>query len=164
MELWLAHTLRDLGFLLYGGPLVAFTIVIALSARIPGLTPWAAVRTYRAWGPGLGLSLGATVFGALLGRWLEHGEFMWGWSTTLERVDLAAWLAFLVLWASNIKLEIWTLQPLRTLDPPDAGVSDEPAFRAAARRLTRHMVLHALLIVGVLVLARLSEAWPSIVR
>lgn len=163
MELWLALTLRDLGFLLYGGPLVAFAIVVALSSRIPGLTPWAAVRTYRAWGPGLGLSLGATVLGALAARWLARGEFSWAWGTTLEQLDLAAWLAFLFLWASNIKLEIWTLQPLRSLDP-EGGVTDEPAYRAAAGRLARHMLLHAGLIVTVLVLTRLSEAWPSLVR
>ena len=157
MDLWLALTLRDLGFLLYGGPLVALAIIVSLSGRIPGLTPWGAVRTYRAWGPGLGLSLGATVFGALAAHYLQHGAFVWRWDTLGAQVELAGWLTFLVMWASNIKLEIWTLQPLRSLDP-DGQVSDEAAYRAATSRLARHMVLHATLIVGVFVLAHLATA------
>lgn len=157
MELWLALTLRDLGFLLYGGPLVAFTIIVSLSARIPGLTPWAAVRTYRAWGPALGLSLGATVFGALAAHHLQHGAFVWTWDTPAAQVELAAWLTFLVMWASNIKLEIWTLQPLRSLDP-EGGISDEAAYRAATRPLARHMGVHAALVLAVFLLVRLAGA------
>ncbi|MEC7947740.1 MAG: hypothetical protein VX265_09250, partial [Myxococcota bacterium] len=116
MELWLALTLRDLGFLLYGGPLIAFAVVISLSSRIPGLSPWAAVRTFRAWGPGLGLSLGAAVAGGLAAHWLAHGSFTWAWDTPRAQVELAAWLAFFAVWVSNIRLEVWTLHSLRALD------------------------------------------------
>lgn len=162
MDLWLASTLRDLGFLLYGGPLVAFTIIVSLSGRIPGLTPWGAVRTFRAWGPGLGLSLGATVFGALAAHYLQHGAFAWAWDTPVARLELAGWLTFLVMWVSNIKLEVWTLQPLRSLDP-GGPVPDEAAYRAAVSRLARHMVVHAMLIVAIFVIAHLASA-PFLAR
>lgn len=157
MELWLALMLRDVGFLLYGGPLVAFAVVVSLSSRVPGLTPWSAVRTFRAWGPGLGLSLGAAVAGGLVAHWLAHGAFTWTWDTPRAQVELAGWLAFFALWASNIKLEVWTLHPLRALDGPE-GVSDQPAYLAATRRLSRHLVGHAALILLVTVLAGLAEA------
>jgi len=157
MALWLALTLRDLGFLLYGGPLIAFAVLIALAPRIPGLAPEAAVRTFRAWGPGLGLALGATILGALSARWLEHGTFSWSTETHAARLDLASWLAFLALWVSNIKLEVWTLQPLRSLDPPD-GITDAADYRAATRSLTRHLGVHAALVVVVLVLTRMAVA------
>ena len=157
MELWLALTLRDLGFLLYGGPMFAFTAVIALSGRVPGIEPVSAFRAYRTWGPGFGLALGATIFGGLVARWLEQGGFSWTWDTPAAQVDLGLSLAFLVLWVSNIKLEIWTLQPLRTLDDPAAGVVDGDAYTQATASLARHMVVHSVLVLAVFVLARLSE-------
>jgi len=153
MELWLALTLRDLGYLLYGGPLVAFAVLITLGQRIPGLAPEATVRTYRAWGPGLGLALGATILGALGARWIQHGAFSWSFAGTAAQLDVASWLALLALWVSNIKLEVWTLQPLRTLDPP-SGITDPAAYRHATRSLARHLAVHAVLVVAVVVLAR----------
>ena len=156
MELWLALTLRDLGFLLYGGPMVAFTVVIALAGRVPGIDQVSAVRAYRTWGPGFGLALGATIFGGLAARWLEQGGFSWAWDTPAAQVDLGLSLAFLVLWVSNIKLEIWTLQPLRTLDDPTAGVVDGDAYTHATASLVRHMVVHAALVLAVFVLAQLN--------
>lgn len=153
MELWLALMLRDLGFLLYGGPLVAFAVLITLGRRIPGLAPEAVIRTYRAWGPGLGLSLGATVLGALGARWFQHGAFSWSVAGTAAQLDLASWLAFLALWVSNIKLEVWTLQPLRTLDPP-GGVTNPAAYQDAAGSLARHLVVHSMLVVIVAMLTR----------
>lgn len=158
---WLALTLRDLGFLLYGGPLVAAAFVVGLVDRVPGLTPWAAVRTVRAWGPGLGLSLGATIFGALAAHWLQHGAFVWAWGTAAEQVALAGWITFLVMWVSNLRLEVWTLEPLRKLDPPATGVRDEAAYRTALRPYQVHLVVHALLIVAVAVLARVADGLSS---
>ncbi len=153
----LATILRDLGFLLYGGPLVAFAILVPLAGRLTRGEPWHVVRTWQAWGPGLGLSLGACVFGALWRHWLRHGAFSWGWASGPERLELAAWLAFFALWVSNIKLEIWTLEPLRKLDR-DLEVKDPAAYRAALPAVRRHLAVHAALVVLVLVLAVVAEA------
>jgi hypothetical protein len=150
-----AALLRDVGFLLYGGPIVAFAMIMMFVPRLAPLTPWAAVRTYRAWGPGLGLSLGATVLGALLHRWFTTGGFTWGWATAAEQLDLAGWLCFLVMWASNVKLEVWTLEPLRKLDQ-DGVITDESAFAAGTRGLSRHLALQAVLALAVLILWRLA--------
>ncbi len=157
---WAALALRDLGFLLYGGPLVAAAFVVGLVDRVPGLSPWGAVRAVRAWGPGLGLSLGACILGALSAHWLRHGAFVWTWGSPVEQVGLAAWITFLVLWLSNLKLEVWTLEPLRKLDPPATGVADEAAYRAALRAYQRHLWVHAALIVAVFALTRLAEGGP----
>ena len=145
--LTVAQILHNLGFLLYGGPLVAFTILITAADVIPHVKRWDLVRTYRAWGPGLGLSLGATIFGRLAAHYIENGAFSWGWSSPDERQLTAAWLTFFVMWVSNLKLEVWTLEPLRKLD--SGVVSDEAAYTAATHRLVRHMWVHALLILAV---------------
>ena len=70
-------------------------------------------------------------------------------------MEALAWLSFLGLWVSNIRLEIWTLDPLRLLDT--GGITDEVAYAAAAKVLTRHLVFHGALVVCTLVLARLAE-------
>lgn len=145
-----AHILQELGFLLYGGPLVAFTILITLAGTMPHMKQWDLVRSYRAWGPGLGISLGISIFGMLAGYWLENGAFSWGWESIEDQQVLLAWLTFLVMWASNLKLEVWTLEPLRKLDI-DGVVSDEAAYAAGTARLLRHMWFHAALIVAVAV-------------
>ena len=147
----LASVLQDLGFLLYGGPMVAFTVLVAVAWRLPGLRPWDVVRVYRAWGAGFGLSLGACVFGGLLRYYLEHGSFSWPWDTPEQQQILAAFLCCFAMWASNIKLEIWTLEPLRKLDK--GGEIDPEAWRAPHARLARHMIVQSVLVVAVTVLA-----------
>jgi hypothetical protein len=149
-----ALILRDLGFLLYAGPMVAFTVLVRMSSRIPHLAPWDVVRVYRSWGPGLGLSLGACVFGALVAKWLTDGAFSWPFDDA-HRLSSIGWLTFLAMWISNIKLEIWTLEPTRKLDK-NGQIADEAAFRAALGPLSRHMIVHSALIVAIVILARLS--------
>lgn len=151
----LANVLQNLGFLGYGGPMVAFTLLIAAGDRIPHLKPWDVIRTYRAWGAGFGLSLGLCVLGGLSLYYLRTGGFSWGWDTSEEQVVTGTFLAFLAMWVSNIKLEIWTLDPLRKLDP-NGVVSDEAAYRAAAASLRNHLVVHSLLVLLVAVLATIS--------
>ena len=135
--------------------MVAFAVLVVFRNRIQGIQVWEIVRTYRAWGPALGLSLGACIFGLLGGHWLQYGAFDWGWSTSAEQLDTVAWLAFLLMWASNIKLEIWTLEPLRKLDK-DGQITDKAAFSEAAAGLSKHMMLHATLVVSVVILAHVS--------
>lgn len=155
--LLLATTLRDLGFLLYGGPLVAFTVLIAARGAISATRSWDLVRVYRAWGPGLGLSLGACILGLLVHHYLTVGAFVWPTETTADKVSLAAWLSFGTMWASNLKLEIWTLEPLRKLDQK-GQITDEAAYEAAVAPLVRHMVVHSALILLASVLWEISLA------
>lgn len=150
-----ALLLQNLGFLLYGGPMVAFAILVAAAYWIPNVRPWDVVRVYRSWGAGFGLALGACILGGLARYYLDHGSFTWGWSTPDERLVLGTFLAFLAMWISNIKLEIWTLDPLRKLDQ-NGVVSDTAAWDAAHARLARHMARQAFLVVLVAVLASLS--------
>lgn len=149
--LTLALVLRNLGFLLYGGPLMAFTLLIAMASFVTYLRLEDAIRAYRAFGPGLGLSLGASILGMLVAYYLEHGEFRWGWSTPEEQLTLAAWLCFFALWVSNLRLEVWTLDPLRKLDQ-DGTISDMAAYRQHARGLLSHLFLHSALITIVTIL------------
>lgn len=136
--------------------MVAFAILVSLSARLPALTPWDVVRVYRAWGAGFGLSLGGCIFGGLLGYWLRTGAFSWGFGGGQESLSSATFLVFFALWASNLILEVWTLEPLRKLDQGGV-VKDEAAYREGAGRLSRHMTLQALLCVTVAVLATMAD-------
>lgn len=151
-----ATLVRDLGFLLYGGPLIAFTILVLLADRVSRDEPWRVVRVLQSWGPGLGVSLGFTVLGALSLRWLDHGQFSWGWDNLTQLWDLALWLSFLALWISNVRLEVWTLEPLRKLDR-DGVLSDPVAYRERLGGVRVHLVFHTLLIVSVVVLKTITE-------
>ena len=89
------------------------------------------VRTFRAWGPGFWTRNGR-VLGALGFRFLTQGTFYWGIESNAARLDTATWTMFALLWASNIKLEIWTLDPLRKPDQngqiEDMAQYDQPPY------------------------------------
>ncbi len=143
-----------LGFLLYGGPVVAFAVLIGLGDRLAHSAQ--VIRTWRSCGPGLGLALGMCIAGALGRHWLLHGAFVWTWASPAEQAELAGWLTFFLLWASNVKLEVWTLEPLRKLD--GRGVTDGPEFTAARGSLARHLAVQATLAIAVVVL---DAVWKS---
>lgn len=153
----LAHALHDLGMLLYGGPFVAFTVLVALSGRLPHLARWDVVRTYRAWGAGLGLSMGAWVLGLLARHYLLTGAFRWGWADAGQQLILASHLVFALLWAWNVRVEVWSLEPLRKLDR-NGQVHDPAAYAAATARLSRDMALQSALVLAYVVLERLAGA------
>ncbi len=155
--LMVAEGLRDLGFLLYGGPMVAFTLLVSGRRLIPHVRSWDVVRVYRAWGPGFGLSLGACILGALVTHYLQQGSFTWPIDTAAQQVAAGAWLAFFAMWVSNLQLEVWTLQPLRSLDQ-DGVIADETAYEQQADRLRGHMLVHSGLIVTTVVLAQISSS------
>ncbi|MDP6934309.1 MAG: hypothetical protein QGG40_15390, partial [Myxococcota bacterium] len=75
-----AQLLQDLGFLLYGGPMVAFAILVNVAARLQTLQLHEVVRSYRAWGSGLGIALGTTVLGGATLHWLNQGALAWSWA------------------------------------------------------------------------------------
>ena len=150
----LSLLLRDLGFVMYGGSIFAFTTLIALAQRdvIPYVRLEEAVRVYRAWGPGLGLSMGAIVFGALAHHFLTTGGFTW----PLSAASTPAWAIFFCAWVSNLRLEVWTLDPVRKLDDGQ-GITDRSAYETAVRWLVAHLASQTLLIFGASLLFFLAE-------
>jgi hypothetical protein len=150
--------LRDLCLALHVGPLVAFAALLAAAGHAPGLAPATAVRAFRAWGPGAGLTLGFAIFGALLERWARTGAFRWTFDTPSAQLESAAWIVFFAFWVHNVRVEVWTLEPLRRLDPPDRGITDAPAWEQAWRRLTRAVLVQAAAGLAVLVLGSLSRS------
>lgn len=144
---WLAQALHDVGMLLYAGPMVAFAVLIGRSTRLPALQPWDVVRTFRAWGAGLGLAMGAWVTGLLARHWLQRGAFTWALDTPADQLLLASHVVFFVAWVWNVRVEVWSLEPLRQLDRGGA-VSDPAAYSTAARKLARDLALQAALVLA----------------
>lgn len=144
---WLATTL-------YGGSLCAFAVLLILRRRLAPLTSEAVVRAWRAWGAGLGLSMGTLILSGLLLRWRLHGGFEWPTDTVGDQLRAASSLLFLVLWFSSFHLEIWTLDPCRKLDSK-GEITDRVAYERAADQVSRQAVFNGILflIVGALSLA-----------
>ena len=148
----LAHIFQLVGFWLYALPILwcAGTLLVKreVHANIGTL------RRFQTLGPLLGLSLGGCIFGAIVGTWMDHGEFSMDWSSQEGRLEAAALISFFAVWVSNIKLEIWTLEPVRKLDNrvPDLPERSE-AFEQAVGSLRLHLALHSLGIISVIVLS-----------
>lgn len=142
---WLAVTV-------YGGSLFAFAVLLAARRRLAPLSSEAVVRAWRAWGAGLGLSMGTLIFTGLALRWRAYGGFVWPVATAADQMKLAASLVFLLLWFSSFHLEIWTLDPCRKLDQ-NGEIADRAAYEAAADRVTRQAWLNVALFCAVGLLA-----------
>jgi len=153
----LAQILHDLGMMLYAGPFVAFTVLIALGRHLPHMQPWDVVRTYRAWGAGLGLAMGAWVLGLLARHYLVSGGFTWGWLNLWQGFTLASHLVFLALWIWNVRVEVWSLEPLRRLDEK-GQIADPVAYAAATGRLVRDMAFQSALLIAYIVLEAILTA------
>jgi hypothetical protein len=146
------HTLATIfataGFAIYGAPLVltAFNLVRLRNAE---QSPLGTIRIIRSLGPILGVALGMSIFGTLWGVWMDHGTFEW----PDTHKGSAALVTFLVMWVSNIKLEIWTLEPLRKLD---SNIPEDPpnmsAFIDGVQQYRTHLVLHCSAIIGFAIL------------
>jgi hypothetical protein len=155
------EVLLSLASTVHGGSLAAFALLLLGRKAIPFVDDVALVRVYRAWGAGIGLSLG--VF------WLAYAS-LWpsahnpGATTLLDRfavpmdpaVDLGGVQLALLLfyWINYVILEIWTLEPCRLLDR-NGAVSDPAAYATTTRRVTLHLAFNAALfnlamLVGVL--------------
>jgi len=146
-----SRLIQDLGFVLYGAPLVVIAVWTALAIRKAGCAVAQPIRWQRRLGAFLGLSLGACIYGALAHRYLSTGGLTWHWSPAAEQEITIVLLVFIAMWISNIKLEIWSLEPLRKLDPrPEEGAPPDPAaYQSAARSLLRHQLVHAALLCAI---------------
>ncbi len=145
---WLATTL-------YGGSLLAFVFLLAARSRVADGQPQHVLRVWRAWGPGLGLSMGALICFGVAGYWLDHGAFVWPLDTQPQVLTALAHGLFLLLWASSFHLEIWTLDPARKLDV-DGQITDPAAYQACANKVTVQAGLNAALFVAIGVLLQLA--------
>jgi hypothetical protein len=133
---------RDLAWMLYAGPFIAFTALLCCERHLRPLATRDLLRCYRSWGAGLGISLGVCIFSALLGYYLEHGSFQIPSQVRTDQVFAAGIFFGFLMWVSNIKLEVWTLDPLRKLDESP----DTEAYQSAVHRLRSHMIFHSILI------------------
>lgn len=158
--------LNTLAGTIHGGALLAFALLVGFRARIPHVRTQDVVRVYRAFGAGIGLSLGVFVPTDIYrhvvalnpGVALPHALGL-HWDTAAHSYLSARMLALLVLWISYVHLEVWTLDPCRTLDK-DGVVTDAAAYEAAASRVSTQLWINALLFASVLVLGALSRPWP----
>lgn len=143
----LAQALESAGFALYAAPILAMTAWLSLSIDQP-LGP--GLKRFLTLGPFLGIVLGACILGALGGIWLEHGEFVWTFGTDQGRITAIQQTVFFLVWVSNIKLEIWTLDGARAALKGPGGPE---ALRAAAVTLRRHLWIHSLGLLGLIALS-----------
>jgi len=127
------------GFWIYATPFFVLGLLSIPELRRKRLGPFMAV------GPLLGLSLGGCILGSLSGIWMDHKAFSWAQSSTEE---MGLHITFLFMWISNIKFEIWTLDPIRkAVGPPT---------EASLRSVKRHLWIHCVLLIAILGFSYLS--------
>lgn len=132
--------IRDITWSLYLGPVVAFAILIGVHKYI-SIETHELIRAFRSFGSIFGLSMGATILTTLIIWYQDTGSFDLTWTTQNDILTNLGVFVFLILWASNCILEIWTLDPLRKMDAPPR--LDE--WDKAVNHFRQHLVLHAIL-------------------
>jgi hypothetical protein len=107
--------------------MIAFSIMV--------YTNNSSIAIFRHWGVGLGLSLTLWIYTTIALQYCNEGVFYPDLKTNF-------WIiAAFVMWVSNIKLEIWTLDPIRKKDE-----QTPEEFLQAQRTFKIHLTIHALLI------------------
>ena len=124
MNDWL-HIVSVCAFALYAIPHIAACLAMTVSAERGRI-----LRPYMSAGPVMGLALGACIAAGLVELWIEEQSF-----PIFDGEHRWRTVAFLALWVSNIKLEIWTLEPARK-----AAVSADD--HQLATPVLRHLWLH----------------------
>ena len=125
--------LQSLGWLLYAGPMIAFAILVRIQSS--------SIDSFQKWGVGFGLSLALWVYTCIAIQYVHH-------STFYPDIQSNPWIpAAIVMWISNIKLEIWTLDPIRKKN----DISLE-SLNHAQQKLKNHLAIHALFVIAVHVL------------
>ncbi len=160
------HALNVIAGTIHGGALLVFALLLLFRSKIPHVRTEDVVRVYRAFGGGIGLSLGVFIptelFRHITG--LNPGVALpealaLHWDTTNHSFLSAKMLILFVLWVSYVHLEVWTLEPLRGLDK-NGSVTDGAAYELATSRATRQLSFNAVLFTSLLVLGALTQAYP----
>jgi hypothetical protein len=147
-----ANIVQHAGFILYALPILWCTLVLIRSSVAENTVE--PLRLYRRLGPLLGISLGVCIVGAIAGFWLDHGTFELDWSTATSRRETATIATFFIVWISNIKLEVWTLEPVRKADNnPPHPPADMANFGLAVEGLKKHLALHSIGLISVAILS-----------
>ena len=79
-----------------------------------------------------------------MGHYLQKGSFDLPLTNGPDRLFAAGVAIGLLMWISNIKLEVWTLDPIRKLD----NQADTERYGEAVQKLRFHMVVHSVLILA----------------
>lgn len=161
------HALNVVAGTLHGGALLVFALLLMFRAKIPHVRTEDVVRVYRAFGGGIGLSLGVFIptelyrhiVGVNPGVALPDALAL-HWDTTNHSFLSAKMLILFVLWVSYVHLEVWTLEPTRGLDK-NGSITDALAYEAAAGRVSRQLSFNAALFASALVLGALTQNWPA---
>ncbi|MSQ04089.1 MAG: hypothetical protein EXR71_19740 [Myxococcales bacterium] len=156
------HVVNGVAAAVYGGGLLLFAILLLFRWSTPHVRTEDLLRVYRSFGAGFGLSLGAFIPSELYLHALGQNpgvslpaSLAAHWDTT-EHSMLSARLALIFIgWVSYVHLEIWTLDPARTLDK-EGHVVDPAAYEATAGRVSRQLAFNATLFTAVLVLGTLA--------
>jgi hypothetical protein len=127
---------------LYIGPMLAFAVLLTFREHIKSLSDEHLVRAFQSYGAPFGLSFGTLIFLLLYSRWQQYGEFNLYWSTTSDQYQSIAIIIGIIVWLSNLVLEVWTLDPLRKMD----NTPNDTKYKEALKSFHRHLVFH----VGVL--------------
>lgn len=129
----LLSVLQSLGWALYAGPMIACTIMVFTNKNT--------IPIFMHWGVGFGLSLATWIYATIALQYALHHNFYPALSENI-------WIIVAIcMWISNIKLEIWTLDPIRKKND-----KTEEEQENAIHSLQKHLVVHSLLILTVHVL------------
>lgn len=134
--------LQSLGWALYAGPMIAFAIMIH--------TKKPTIPIFQLWGVGFGLSLALWIYTTIALQYAAEATFL---------IDIRSniWiLAAFIMWVSNVKLEIWTLDPIRK-----KNTKTIVQLQQAERTLKIHLSIHALLVVLVHVLFSFKNSFGA---
>ncbi len=159
----IAPMLMVAGALGYGGPLIAFSLLLLFRARIPWVQTEDLVRVYRTWGAGSGVSLGLLTYAAVWHYAVTvnpgadfPASHALRWDTELDVLRSVQVLLYGAGWISYTALEVWTLEPCRKLDQGGL-VTDRDAYEAAARTVRSHLTFNAVLFLAVALLATQTD-------
>ena len=68
----------------------------------------------------------------------------------LPQTETVLYVTFFLVWVSNVKLEIWTLDPLRKFDPnPAVTPTLNEAYTYLIPPIQRHLNLHSVGLISV---------------
>ena len=131
--------LQSIGWLLYAGPMIAFAILVRFHPS--------SIESFQKWGVGFGLSLAVWVYTSIAIQYMDHATFY-------PELQSNPWIvAAIIMWISNIKLEIWTLDPIRKKN----DISSDSLLHAE-QKLKNHLTLHALFVIAVHLLQSLPAS------